>query len=86
MPSPLAKVAKPGRRFADGPVKRLHVNQHAVRAGDDTCVTIQTTQGPFRCRHAFIHGNSELRADFLNPLGCGARVWVETHAEVEVVA
>lgn len=81
----LAKIAKPGRVFKRGPVKRLHVNQHAVKAGDECCVTIQTTQGPLRCHEAQIKGPCTLKSDFSNPLPCGARIWLETHDEVEVV-
>ncbi len=48
-------------------------------------MTIQTTKGPMRCREARIKGESVLKSDFANPLPCGARIWLETHDEVEIV-
>jgi hypothetical protein len=82
---PLAKLAKPGQVFAPGLVKRLHVDQAAVKAGDSCCITIQNATGPWRCKEARIQGPSTLKASLDEPLPCGARVWIETHHAVEVV-
>jgi hypothetical protein len=51
-------------------LKRIHVNQHHIRANaQDGGVTIN---GPSRVVY---------RPD--TPLSCGARLWVETEADVE---
>jgi hypothetical protein len=69
-----------------GRIKRIHVNQHAIKAGDTNCVTIQTSEGPFRCAELHIEGDSYMVARLSDPLSCGARVWIETHAPVRVHA
>jgi hypothetical protein len=85
-----ATQVQPGREpealTTPGRIKRIHVNQHAIKAGDTNCVTIQTSSGPFRCAEAIISGPSRMVARLDNPLSCGARVWIETHAPVLVSA
>lgn len=73
-----------------GLVKRIHVSQVDIRAnrkdgGDRAVFTIQTSRGPLKARHVEVKGASQVvyRAD--KPLGCGARVWIETRAEVVYV-
>jgi hypothetical protein len=69
-----------------GLVKRLHVNQQVIRSNrksgkDLPAVTVQVSSGPIRCKRAVIHGPSVLM-QATKPLSCGARVWIETRAEV----
>jgi hypothetical protein len=68
--------------------KRIHINQHVIKKNQKhgesepviTCKTYNTNDyyhelvilGPCRIKY---------RPD--NPLSCGAKVWIETHAEVE---
>lgn len=79
------KRAKPGQVLASGPVKRLHIDQSAVKAGDECCVLIQHIDGPWRCQQVAINGPSVLKSDFADPLPCGARIWIETHASVGIL-
>lgn len=70
-----------------GTIKRLHVNQHHLRAnrkdgGKRPVFTIQTTKGPYYGHHVDIKGPSQLVARPDKPLSCGARIWIETRAEV----
>lgn len=70
-----------------GTIKRLHVNQHNLKAnakdgGTRPVVTVQTSAGPVPCTYAKIEGPSELVS--YGQLSCGARVWVETTAPVKV--
>lgn len=72
----------------DGLVKRLHVDQHRIKAnlkdgGDRPVVTVQAQGGPYKGHEAIINGPSKLV--YTEPLSCGARVYIVTEAEVEVV-
>lgn len=63
---------------------RIHINQHRLRAGLPA-ITIQTYKGPRYARRVRINGTTEvIHSD--KPLSCGARCWVETEADVEVIA
>lgn len=75
--------------LAAGTIKRIHVNQHVLRenardGGDRPAVTVQTSKGPHRCHVADIRGVSAVKQS-RKPLSCGARIWVETLAEVELI-
>lgn len=60
-------------------------------------ITVQTSKGPYKCRKATVLGASEMvmagtfRRDAddseytIKPLGCGARVWLETKSAVEMI-
>lgn len=68
-------------------VKRIHVIQANLRAnrkdgGNRPVFTIQTSSGPIRARKVEIIGKSTL-VNSPKPLKCGARVWIETRAEVK---
>jgi hypothetical protein len=70
-------------------IKRIHVNQHVIRKNKnegtyDPPLTVQTSDGPYRARHVTIHGPSEVIYSPDKPLSCGARLWVETKAAVEL--
>lgn len=78
-----------------GNIKRIHVDQHVIRANkkygtDDPAITVQTAmRSPtgsrsWKCHRASWDGPTEIVSGE-KPLSCGARVWVETHAEVRVV-
>lgn len=76
-----------GRR---GAIKRIHVNQQLIRqrtkdkdAGP--CLTVQTSAGPIRAYRVDIRGPSSLVESVDKPLGCGARVWIETRAALSLV-
>lgn len=67
-------------------VKRIHVvqaNLHANRKDDGNrpVFTIQTSTGPVHAHRVEIAGPSVL-VNSEKPLKCGARIWIETRAEV----
>lgn len=69
-----------------GLLKRIHVSQVNLRANRKDgrrrpVFTIQTSRGPVYARHVEIEGTSAL-VNPRKPMKCGARVWVETRAEV----
>lgn len=72
-----------------GLIKRIHVNQQKIRTARNTgcdlaSLTVQTSKGPYAARRVVINGPSTLVQSLDKPLSCGARVWIETRAEVEV--
>ena len=60
----------------------IHVNQHAVRRKDDKTITVKTYKDNRYAREVEILGPSRVVYSPDKPLSCGARVWIETHAEV----
>lgn len=75
----------------NGTIKRIHVDQKIIRQniGKDwndqsPPITVQTSAGPRKAWEVHINGPSTV-AYRPKPLSCGARVWVETTAPVEVV-
>tara|TARA_R110000751_G_scaffold226858_1_gene328772 strand:- start:212 stop:454 length:243 start_codon:yes stop_codon:yes gene_type:complete len=69
----------------EGTIKRLHVDQHRVRNGDRNVVTVQTSKGPFKAAEVEWDGPSKLVYRPDTPLGCGAKVWIETTSPVKVI-
>jgi hypothetical protein len=74
-------------RLKHGTIKRLHVDRRVVASNAKNgtvhpAVTIQTSQGPFKAMRAEILGPSSFIYSPHKPLSCGARLWVETRAEV----
>ena len=68
---------------------RIHVNQHNVRANskgaDLPVLTAKTYKENTTCNEVIVHGASRVVYSPDKPLSCGAKVWIETEAEVEVV-
>ena len=77
-------------RLEKGTIKRIHVNRQVLatnkRSGaNESAITIQTSKGPIRASHVSVVGNGFMVQAGVNgrkPLSCGARVWLETTAEV----
>jgi hypothetical protein len=70
-------------------LKRIHVNQHIIRAnqrdGDKAApISVKTYMSNVRGHRACIDGPSQLVYSPERPLSCGARLWVETEARVVV--
>ena len=68
---------------------RIHVNQHVVRRNAkeglrDPVLTVKTSKENRYAHEVAISGPSRVVYSPDAPLSCGARVWVETHAEVEI--
>jgi hypothetical protein len=75
------------RVFPAGTIKRVHVNQHIIRSNKktgarDAVTTIQWRGKSYRFATVEIAGASTVMYSPDKPLSCGARVWVETTAEV----
>lgn len=74
-----------GTRLREGPLKRIHVNQHVIRRNAktgsvDPPITIKTSAESHRGQAVEISGPSTVVYSPSKPLACGARVWVETRA------
>lgn len=75
-----------------GTVKRLHVDRRIVaqnvKAGKNAmAITVQTSKGPMKARSVNILGSSEFvqAGGKIKPLSCGARLWIQTRAALEVI-
>jgi len=70
-------------------IKRIHVNQHVVRKNNKTgerepVLTVKEKKKNTYGHSVTVHGPSKVVYSPDKPLSCGARVWVETTAEVEI--
>jgi hypothetical protein len=68
----------------------IHVNQHVIKANakngtNDPVLTVKTYKSNTYAHAVDIKGASRVVYSPDKPLSCGAKVWVETDAEVEVV-
>ena len=66
---------------------RIHVNQHNIRHNSKgldqrPVLTVKTYKENRKCNSVVIHGSSEVVYSPDKPLSCGAKVWIETDAEV----
>jgi hypothetical protein len=69
---------------------RIHVNQHLIRAnkkdgGTRPVISVKVGRKNYTCVGADILGPSKVVYSPDKPLSCGARVWIETNAEVVMV-
>lgn len=69
------------------PLTRVHVNQHVIRRNKATGereppITVKRGRTNTRAHSVAILGESRVVYRPDNPLSCGARLWIETHAEV----
>ena len=69
-------------------MKRIHVNMHKVRANkkhgtNEPVLTIKEGKSNIYCHEVDILGPSKLVYRPDKPLSCGARVWIETEAEIK---
>jgi len=69
----------------------IHVNQHVIRknlkeGSNDPVLTVKTYKSNTYAHRVKIKGDSEVVYSPDKPLSCGARVWIETQNEVEIVA
>ena len=68
----------------------IHVNQHVIKANKkndtaDPVLTIKKYKSNTYAHAVDIKGPSKVVYSPDKPLSCGAYVWIETHAEVEIV-
>lgn len=69
--------------------KRIHVNQHAIKAnrldgGSRPVVSVKTYKWHKFGMSVEILGPSKAVYQPSKPMKCGARVWIETNAEVKI--
>ena len=69
--------------------KRIHVNMHKIRFNkthgtNDPVLTIKTSHSNRYAHNVEILGPSKVIYRPDKPLSCGARVWIETEAEVKI--
>ena len=65
----------------------IHVNQHIIKANAKNgtklpVLSVKTYKSNRYASEATIHGKSKVVYSADKPLSCGARVWIETEAEV----
>ena len=70
--------------------KRIHVNQHAIKknqktGSNDPVITVKTYKSNEYAHEVIIKGPSRVIYSPDDPLSCGARVWIETEGEVEII-
>ncbi len=68
----------------------IHVNQHHIKHNRKTgenlqVLTVKTYKSNDYAHRVKIHGESEIVYSPESPLSCGAHVWIETHASVEII-
>lgn len=72
-----------------GIIKRIHINKHKLASNlkhteTDPVITVKTSKDNVYGHRVVIKGESEVLYPIDKTLNCGARVWIETKAEVEV--
>jgi hypothetical protein len=72
----------------------IHVNQHVIKKNakegtDDPVLTVKTYKDNRYAHQVLIKKDGEVIAKVVysadKPLSCGARVWIETEDEVEII-
>lgn len=68
----------------------IHVNQHVVKRNrkdntNEPVLTVKTYKSNTYAHEVNIKGTSKVVYSPGKPLSCGAHVWIETEAEVEVI-
>lgn len=68
----------------------IHVNQHVIKSNAKTgdtepVLTVKTYKDNRYAHEVRILGESKIVYSPDKPLSCGAKVWIETEAEVEIV-
>ena len=67
---------------------RIHVNQHNIKANAKGAnlpvLTVKTSKANIKTNRVLIHGPSEVVYSPDKPLSCGAKVWIETHADLTI--
>ena len=69
--------------------KKIHINQHHIRSNskhntDLPVMTVKTYKENIKGNTVQINGASTVVYSPDKPLSCGAKVWIETDAEVRV--
>jgi hypothetical protein len=67
--------------------KKIHINQHVIRENAKTgekkpVITVKTYKSNHYANEVEILGKSKIIYSPDKPLSCGAKVWIETNADV----
>jgi hypothetical protein len=67
--------------------KKIHINQHVIRSNkklneQNPVITIKTSKTNTYAKEVEILGKSKIIYSPDKPLSCGAKVWIETDADV----
>ena len=70
-------------------MKRIHINQHIIRRNSKTgerepVITVKEGRTNTYATSVEIMGPSKLVYSPDKPLSCGAKVWIETDAEIKI--
>ena len=75
----------------EGKLKRIHINQHIIRANSKKEVrikrppiTVKTSDANHKGWSVDIHGVTSVTYQPDKPLNCGAKVWIETRSAVTI--
>ena len=63
----------------------IHVDQHIIRRNRKNGTPLRTYKGTRKAHEIIVKGEIKFVHSPHDPLSCGARVWVETNDNVEVV-
>jgi len=70
---------------------KIHINQHKIRANihhsprlREKVISVKNYKTNTYCDEVKILGESKVVYSPDKPLSCGARVWIETEAEIEI--
>jgi len=67
----------------------IHVNQHHIKANvkgaDLPVLTVKDYKTNRKCNEVIFKGEGRIVYSPDKPLPCGARVWIETYNDVEIV-
>ena len=71
-------------------IKRIHVNQHVIKRNAkqnerNPVLSIKTSKNNLYAHEISIEGPSKIVYSPDKPLSCGAKVWIETTAKVEIL-
>ena len=69
---------------------RIHINQHKIKSNlknnlNEPVITVKTSKDNRYAKEVKILGESKVIYSPKKPLSCGARVWIETEAKVELL-
>tara|TARA_R100000093_G_scaffold34769_1_gene18400 strand:- start:893 stop:1111 length:219 start_codon:yes stop_codon:yes gene_type:complete len=68
--------------------KIIHINQHVIRSNSKTgerepVITVKTYKDNNYAHEVYVDGPCKIVYSPDKPLSCGAKVWIETQAEIE---
>ena len=69
----------------------IHVNQHVIKSNakngtNEPVLTVKTYKSNTYAHEVLVKGDSKIVYSKDKPLSCGARVWIETEAEVVILS